>query len=231
MADLILVEGDSGTGKSTSWRNVPANESFIIRPNTKSFPFRGAKVNYTEFVPTTGKGNVCTLADFSQIGSWLKAISDNLKHVKYILIEDLTHHMTNTTLGKAFLAQNSGNAAFARWNKFGADINDNLFKSTLGLRDDLFITVFHHTQIDDSGKRVFKTQGKLMENAIDPVSHFTYVFHTSIVASNDKREYMFITNNDGVHQAKTPMGCFADLYIENDMMKVFDTINKYNLGE
>ena len=35
-------------------------------------------------------------------------------------------------------------------------------------------------------------------------------------------------NSDGTTTAKTPMGCFEDKYIDNDLAFVFEQIDKYN---
>lgn len=58
---------------------------------------------------------------------------------------------------------------------------------------------------------------------------FTYVFFTQKKANDDGViEYKFITNADGMTTAKTPMGCFPELLIDNDLQYVFDKIDEYN---
>ena len=46
MAHSTLIIAESGTGKSTSIRNLPANETFIINIANKSLPFKGWKSKY-----------------------------------------------------------------------------------------------------------------------------------------------------------------------------------------
>ena len=42
-------------------------------------------------------------------------------------------------------------------------------------------------------------------------------------------KYMFRTNTvNGTDTCKTPLGCFEDLYIPNNLQIVIDTINTYN---
>ena len=43
MARAILVQGMSGTGKSTAWRNIPAEQSMIITPNGKKITISRSK--------------------------------------------------------------------------------------------------------------------------------------------------------------------------------------------
>ena len=40
-----------------------------------------------------------------------------------------------------------------------------------------------------------------------------------------------ITNSDGTTTAKTPMGCFTEPFIDNDLQMVFDAIDAYNNGD
>jgi hypothetical protein len=37
-----------------------------------------------------------------------------------------------------------------------------------------------------------------------------------------------MTQTDGTTTAKTPMGCFSELYIDNDLQDVFNKIDEYN---
>lgn len=60
---------------------------------------------------------------------------------------------------------------------------------------------------------------------------FTYVLFTARVKNDEGViEYKFMTNSDGTNTAKTPMGCFKELYIDNDLDYVFKTIDSYNNG-
>ncbi|MBQ5476117.1 MAG: hypothetical protein IIT65_15935 [Lachnospiraceae bacterium] len=47
MANLIAIVGASGSGKSTSVRNLNPEETFIINVASKPLPFKGWKTNYT----------------------------------------------------------------------------------------------------------------------------------------------------------------------------------------
>ena len=38
-------------------------------------------------------------------------------------------------------------------------------------------------------------------------------------------------NENGEHVAKTPMGMFEDLYIDNDLAEIIKVIDAYNEGE
>ena len=49
MADLIAVVGASGSGKSTSLRNLDPETTFIINVAGKPLPFKGFRKNYKQY--------------------------------------------------------------------------------------------------------------------------------------------------------------------------------------
>ena len=58
---------------------------------------------------------------------------------------------------------------------------------------------------------------------------FTYVLFTIKQKDDDgKIQYKFMTQSDGTTTAKTPMNCFTELYIDNDLQEVFNKIDEYN---
>lgn len=60
---------------------------------------------------------------------------------------------------------------------------------------------------------------------------FTVVLYTLVSKSSDgKIAYQFVTNYDGKYPAKSPIGMFKDLYIQNDLGFVSESIDKYNEG-
>jgi hypothetical protein len=60
---------------------------------------------------------------------------------------------------------------------------------------------------------------------------FTVVIYAKVSRGADNKiAYQFVTNNDGEFPAKSPIGLFTDLYIQNDLGLVSETIDKYNEG-
>lgn len=81
-------------------------------------------------------------------------------------------------------------------------------------------------------KYVIKTVGKLLAEKVTLEGLFTYVFFTKVVeGADDKMEYKFLTNTDGECVAKTPMGMFDDLLVDNDLNEIIKVIDDYNNGE
>lgn len=224
MAEPILYIGPSGCGKSTSLRNLPPDQTVIVKPNAKSLPFPGGDAQYV-----AGK-NLIINAELDAIAGIIQHVNDKLPNVKYVVLEDFTHTFSARIFSPNFLSRNNGGEAFQRWNDFGASVFQAIFAHSHVWRKDLFIIVIHHTEIKEDGTIGFKSAGKLLDNTIDFPSYFTYIFH-GVVQQNDAGiKYLIQTNKDSIRQSKTPYGLF-DLYIPNDMKSILDRITEYQEGK
>lgn len=100
------------------------------------------------------------------------------------------------------------------------------------MRDNLKVFILTHS--DNVGDAInpyykIKTVGKMIDNMITIEGLFTYVLFTKRLQNDSgEMEYKFMTNSDGTNTAKTPFGCFADVYIDNDLQTVFNAIDVYN---
>ena len=72
----------------------------------------------------------------------------------------------------------------------------------------------------------------MLDNIITLEGLFTYVLFTELTKDIDGNvEHKFITQSDGTTTAKTPMGCFSELYVPNDIFECIKVIDKYEKGE
>lgn len=107
-----------------------------------------------------------------------------------------------------------------------------VLKMGIDMRDDLKIAVLTHAEnigdvINPSWK--IKTVGKMLDNMITIEGLFTYVLFTKVSeGEGDRMNYQFMTQTNGTTTGKTPMGCFSDIYIDNDLQEVFNKIDEYN---
>ena len=219
MAELILLMGESSTGKSTSLRHLPANKTFYIKPNSKSFPFPAQNAAFTE-----ANKNLIVTSDLTDINTTITDISDNAKHINFAVIEDFTHFFSATMFADNFVNALEKNK-YEKWNVFGANVFKALFADSPKWRKDLYVIVIHHTEVKDDGMIGFKTSGKLLDNTINVPSYFNYILHT--VVKNDgegKPHYMIQTNIDGGRVAKSPYGVLPELYMESDMVPILKRI-------
>ena len=92
MAELIAVVGNSGSGKSTSIRNLDPQSTFIINVARKPLPFKGFKKNYKPIVfdQETKKytGNLYNTSDVTKIAQILQIIDRTMPHIKNVIIDD-----------------------------------------------------------------------------------------------------------------------------------------------
>ena len=109
-----------------------------------------------------------------------------------------------------------------------------ILKQAAALPDNINVIVTSHS--DNEGDEInpsfkIKTIGKLLDKMITIEGLFTYVFFTHVINDEGSPQYKFITNSDGTSTAKTPMGLFEELLIDNDIQIIIDAIKKYNEGE
>lgn len=105
-------------------------------------------------------------------------------------------------------------------------------KSGMDMRDDLYICVLTHSENTGDNLNPYwkiKTQGKMLDSVITLEGLFTYVLFTKVINNeNNGVEYKFITNSNGTCTAKSPMGLFSELLIDNDLNLVINSIKEYN---
>lgn len=69
----------------------------------------------------------------------------------------------------------------------------------------------------------------MLDSVITLEGLFTYVLFTRVIQDeNNKTDYKFVTNSDGTCTAKTPMGLFPEILIDNDLDLVIKRIKEYN---
>ena len=211
---IIGVVGSSGTGKSTSLRNLSPDKTHIIDLERKGLPF-----------PNAGKFNVASCANIKEFDQALdKALADEKCEV--IVIESFTKY-TETLIA---LAQSSCKG-YDVWSYYNRMIRATLEK----VKNDRAVVIF--TGIDEivqiaqpSGDtynvRRIKVQGKQHEGCIE--KEFLMVLFTEVKRDKEGNvRYVFQTNSDGITSAKTPMGMFKDAYIDNDIAVVIEAAKKY----
>jgi hypothetical protein len=227
MALALLVVGDMGTGKSTALRNLPPTETVIVSPNNKDLPWEGGMEDYDPIKRNFFLTNKLRTVDGKPgLDEIIKQVNTNAVHVKYLVIEDFTHFMNDRTMDDKFIK----NTDWGKWNTFGADVFASTVKDFAALRNDLTIILIGHTEAKDNGETGMLTSGKLLDNVIKIPSYFTYIFHSRVFTENNQNSYKFQTNKVGGFLAKTPMGAFKDLYVDNDLKAIIDRIKEYRSG-
>lgn len=210
----IMVIGESGTGKSTSIRNLDPEATFLIQIVNKPLPFRGAKKKFI-LATKDQEGNKFITDDFEKVGKIIEKINKNPK-IKTLIIDDFQYVMSIEYMRRA---EEKG------WQKF-TDIAAHVFQileKNLYAREDLNVILLTHAAIDEYGRMKAKTIGKMIDEKITIEGLCTIVLQAKMV--DDK--YMFQTQSDPTTIAKSPMGMFEEKLIPNDLKLVIDRIEEY----
>ena len=88
MANVVLIMGKSGSGKSTSIKTLDPKSTVIFNVLKKRLPFKGSNKLYN-----TENKNLFMLDNFSDIINYLQSIDKNASYVKNIIIDDATYIM------------------------------------------------------------------------------------------------------------------------------------------
>lgn len=213
MSIATLIIGESGTGKSTSMRNLDPKEVLLIQAVKKPLPFRSK-----DWKPAVkGEGGTVFVTDDS--AKIVAAMDRTDKSI--IIIDDFQYVLANEFMRRV-TDQETGNGAFAKYNEIARHAWDVLMKAA-GLPDHKRVYILSHTSTDDFGKTKIKTIGKLLDEKIVLEGLVTIVLRTLKI--ND--QYLFSTRNSGSDTVKSPLGLFEDEQIENDLLAVDNAICEY----
>jgi len=225
----IAIVGKSGTGKSTSISNIPElnikglepAKTVMVNVAGKDLPMRGWKKLYTGSI--RDNGNYLETSQADAIAAAIKHVNDNRPDIENIVIDDGQFIMAFEFMQRA---KEKG------YDKF-ADLGVNLAKVIRAAKDASRVKVYFlwHPEEDRETGFKMKTVGKMVDDYLTLEGLFTVVLYTRIIKEEGSMKYTFVTNNDGKHPAKSPIGMFKELYIPNDLGYVADQINAYNNGE
>lgn len=211
MSNTVLVIGQSGSGKSTSLRNLDPKSTFIISVLDKPLPFRGYKKNYNE----QNKNFYCS-DDYKAIKNYIRAISERRPDITTLVIDDAHFLMANEFMHRAC------EKGYDRFSEIAQHMWEVMTEITR-TRHDLTCFILSHNEIDSNGISKPKTVGKMLDDKITLEAMVTVCLHTMVKDG----EYKFLTQNDGSHVCKSPIGLFDDVVIDNDLLVVKEAVEKY----
>lgn len=197
MSIATLILGSSGSGKTTSLRNLDPKRTLLVQPIRKSLPFRSA--GWTTL--SKDGGNIMRTDDPARIEEAMRKSPFDI-----VVIDDFQALMVHEMMAR------SSETGFQKFTDIGK-LAWNLFKAAGTLEDHRRVYILAHTQTDDFGNVRMKTVGKLVDSQIVPEGYFTIVLRTEVVNG----EYKFATQTNGQDCAKSPIGMFADRHIDNDL--------------
>jgi AAA domain len=216
MSNIIVILGESGTGKSTSFRNLDAKETFIINVLNKPLPFRGYKKLYNE-----NTKNYLESDSYKEIMAYLNAINERRPDIKIIIIDDFSFLMNNEFMRRC------RETGYSKYSDMGLNMFE-IMEQCKTFRPDLYCFIMCHTERDHAGIIKPKTVGKMTADYVGIAERVSIVLHTQVVDN----QYKFLTQFDGEKLAKSPLDMFDSVLIDNDLQQVKQSIeNYYNDGE
>ena len=213
MSNVICIAGESGSGKTTSMRNLDPKTTLYIDCDKKGLSWKGWRKQYNK----ANKNYIKT--DFaSVVEQALRKADSDWKHIKVVVIDTINGLMIADEMRR------SKEKGYDKWMDLAACVWD-LVCHSYELRDDLTVIFTAHTQTDhDEGGYIFtriKTSGKKLDK-ICLESKFTTVLISKCV--DGKYKFETHANNS---TAKSPLGAFEADEIDNDIVEVIKALEEF----
>lgn len=215
MSNSVLILGESGTGKSSSLRNLDSQTTYVLNVLNKPLPFKKSKKKYSPELK-----NYYATDNYLKIIEVITGVNEKRPDIKTLIIDDFQYIMASEFMNRAL------ERGFDKFSEMANHIWT-IIRTLIKTRDDLYTFVLSHSDIDSQGKSKIKTIGKLLDEKITLEGMFTNVLHTQILDG----KYVFLTQGDAQHLAKSPAGMFKHAVIDNDLQLVLECMYEYNNDE
>lgn len=197
MAKLVLIIARSGTGKSSSLRNLKPEEAAVVLCSGKDLPFRH---ELKTFVP---KG----YTDIFQI------IQKSSKPI--IVIDDANYLMSFEEMSRV------AEIGYAKFTQMASNMFK-VFKEIIDKDSDQIFYIMAHSSEDEDGQIRFKTTGKMLSEKIVLEGLTNIVISNAVIDG----EFVFRVQTDGLG-VKTPLGMFETATVPNDLKVIDAAIRKF----
>lgn len=223
MANAVIILGSSGTGKSSSIKNLDPKTTVVFNTLKKRLPFKGSNSIYN-----TNNKNLYELNDYKDVIKYLQNISDKGTHIKNVIIDDAIFIMRKEYFDRA---KENGYGKFTDM----ALHFQNIIETCENLRSDLNVFFMLHSEpvISDNTIVGYKvaTVGKMLDQQYNPVEVVPMVLFSSVQFKDGKPQYGFYTHSvidkGAIIPAKSPDGMFNDDFIPNDLEQVVKAMDEY----
>ena len=209
MKPNIIIVGPSGSGKSSSMRNLDPKTTAVLNTERKQLPFKNA--NEFMNVPIKSVSEFHTALD--------KAMSSD--KIKTIVIESFT-----SLIEIIFREADIRYKGFDVWSYYNKEIDKILDKSKNSDKYVVF-TAIDGVYDGDNGveERYVAVDGNRWKKRVE--KEFVIALFTDTRATDEGVQYRFRTNTTGRDSAKSPMSMFNDLHIDNDLSIVINSCEEY----
>ncbi len=215
MASAICIMGESGSGKTTSFRNLDPASTLYVDCDKKGLSWKGWRKDFNK----DAKNYVVTDDPKVAIGI-LKTVnfSEEYRHIKVIVFDTLNGIMVADEMRRM------KEKGYDKWVDLAACIYE-LVDTALKVREDLTPIFVCHTQTehDDNGFMFtrIKTSGKKLDKIV-----LESKFSTVLLAKCVDGRYVFETQSDK-STAKSPLGAFEQKEVPNDITLVLKALEEF----
>ena len=213
MSRVICIAGESGSGKTTSCRNLDPKTTYYIDCDKKGLSWKGWRNQYN----TENKNYYCDDHPENVI-KIMRGISEKRLDINVLIIDTIGSIMVSDEMRR------SKEKGYDKWIDLATCIWE-IIDIAYTLRDDLTIIFIAHTQTerDDNGYLFtrIKTSGKKLDK-ICLESKFT----TVLISKCINGEFVFETHANN-STAKSPMGLFDEDTIPNDILSVINLLKEF----
>ena len=212
---VILIMGESGSGKTTSMRGLDPSTTMYIDCDKKGLAWKGWKSQYN-----TESKNYFACDDPDIVLTLLKRVNreDQFQHVTVCVIDTLNGMMVADEMRR------SKEKGYDKWQDLAFSVYS-IVDYALTVRDNLTVIFTAHSQTDhDENGYLFtrtKTSGKKLDKIV-----LESKFPVVLLAKGDNGQYVFETHANH-STAKTPLGAFEGNQIPNDITAVLEALKEY----
>jgi hypothetical protein len=222
MSNTILVIGQSGSGKSTSLRNLDPKTTFIINVLDKPLPFKAFKKNYRALTKENKAGNYYSTNDWANVVKCIDMVNKERPEITTLVIDDWQYILAYEFMRRNKVGDEKEKNPYQKFTDIAVH-GWSTINACLSTRETLTNFILSHSDVDSTGRSKCKTIGKMLDEKITIEGLFTTVLHSRVVDG----AYLFQTQYDGEFLAKSPMGMFEDHLIPNDLVSVKDAVENY----
>lgn len=215
MAKVICIAGESGTGKTTSMRNIDPETSFYIDCDKKGLSWKGWKSQFN------GDKKNYIVTDFPNVAlTALKKLDkdESFKKIKVCVVDTLNGLMVADEMRR------TKEKGYDKWQDLAQSIYE-LVDYSLTMRNDITVVFIAHTQTDHDDNGYMFTRIKTSGRKLDKIT-LESKFSTVLISKCVDGRYVFETQAN-FSTAKSPMGAFESKEIDNDIVKVIAALEDF----
>ena len=215
MSQVICIAGESGSGKTTSLRNLDRETTMYIDCDKKGLSWKGWRNQYN------GEKKNYLKTDFPQVAlQALKKIDkeEQYKHIRVVVVDTINGLMIADEMRRC------KEKGYDKWQDLAQSIYD-LIDYALTMRDDVTIIFVAHTQTDHDDNGYMFTRIKTSGRKLDKIT-LESKFSTVLLSKCVDGKFLFETQAN-FSTAKTPMGAFEEKKIDNDIVQVMKALEEY----